>query len=232
MYIVENKVWFISFNNQVLGPFSPNEIEDLHGQHPEALIWGKGLPEWYDYSRWKKVVDEIRFFLQDKLNHKKNWRYRINNKESHYMDYENLIEELAGFHDYHDLEIWSDNAGSWKELYFFEDLVASLGATRRKFPRVPIMGTYEFKTSQQKLCSGRLSSLSQGGMLLHDVPDLFAGERLHGVIKSPNLHIPITCNALVAYVRPDQSAGVKFDSLSAEAESVIMEYVKKFGELL
>lgn len=220
---------------QVTGPFSLEETEGLLSTAKDPLLWGRGLGEWLTPSEWR-VALRTKGAAVTELSPREqaHWRYKVAGRENGPYLYDDLIVALKRLPDLQYVEVMGQGFPGWTDLYSVQKLVDELGITRRTHPRVPIMGTLKIETSGGEVSEAPVASISEGGLGIHDAPVLPLGERIRGILSSPNLFSEFHCNCEVVYVGPDGSVGLRFTHLPTEAQAAVIEYVKKFqnmGEL-
>lgn len=224
-----NKKWFLLLNNQVSGAFESNEIERVLSTSPTALIWGKGFNEWVQAAEWRQKMNQI-ISMPNETAEIMLYSYKIGDIESKPMQFQSLIESLRSEPRVSNAMIWSSQTKSWNPIYAHESVTDELGMSRRNHPRVPILGKYEGEGPNGPF-SHMVVTISQGGLGLGDAFDFNLGDRLKGTLSSSNLYTTLTCFSEVVYVGADGYVGLRFVALPREAQSSIIEYVKKFGHL-
>lgn len=222
-----NKKWFLNFNNQVTGPMTSSEIEKKLVSQPDAQVWGRGFTEWVDANLWRSKLVAPAPAVD--LTHDTLWKFRDDGQESPAMKIEELIQALKNHPRVNSVDIWSSESKRWREIYAIELVADRMGLSRRAHPRVPMMGTYVGEGPQGPF-HHNVVTISQGGMALGECKTLKIGDRLKGVLSSPNLLIHINCSCEVVYVGEGGYIGLKFLALPMEAESIVIEYVRKFTD--
>ncbi len=223
---MNKKNWFILSEGQVIGPFSPDEVESKIGSLKSPQVWGKGQSEWLEPNKWRASLKEIPPPRKPEV--VPTWKIRMEGVEQKPMLHDDLIRTLKTYRDLSHVEVFIDPNGPWKELYAVQELVEELGISRRSHPRVPIAGTFECEIKGEKK-KFRMITISEGGLGLNETQGLPIGDHLQGVIESANLYTTIPCTCEIVYVGQDGYAGLRFVSLTEEAKSSIIEYVKKFA---
>lgn len=224
------KAWFLLRQGQVLGPFTPEEVEAQIPQCLDPLIWGKGLSEWMAPDKWRKSLREASLYPEVRTSTQTeatDWHYRIEGVEKPPVTFSQLLQFLRDQKDYSYIDVKSDRHRSWKDVYAVAAIVEALGISRRSAPRVPILGTLDCETEKGPRTL-RALSISEGGMGVGDAEGLNIGEKLRIQLKSPNLFQPISATCEVVYAGKEGYAGLKFSVLPLESHSLIIEYVKKF----
>jgi hypothetical protein len=219
--------WFLFHHGQVKGPFFSSQVQSLP-EAPESLIWGRGLNEWVNYTRWLGWQDKQEAAIETtKLRLQRQWRARIINQEYGPMPYSDLLDLLKGRTNYDRVWIWTEGYKEWQSIFGFHKLMDDLGVGRRAYPRVPVSGQVELKSLKGNF-SGRAVSISEGGMGVAEVSGLSVGDSVHVTLKNTNFIQPITASAEVVYIENDTFAGLKFNQVSSETKNMIIEYVKHY----
>lgn len=223
---MSTKNWFILSEGQVIGPFSPEEVESKVGSLSQPQIWGRGQGEWMEPNKWRQSLKDLP--PTPAAASKDLWRIRVEGKDLQPMVYDELLKYLRSLKDYSSIDIYMDKSGQWKDLYAVQQIVDELGISRRSHPRVPITGTLECETEDGSF-ECRVISISEGGLGVSESKNMQIGQRFKSTLKSPNLYIAVSCTCEVVYIGNDGYAGMRFVSLTEEAKSSIIEYVKKFA---
>lgn len=230
MQAVDNRKWFILSQDRVLGPFEKETLETQARQHPGALIWGRGQNDWVSFEQWEKaLLDFESTNTRTRLQVEREWHVRHNGQELKPMIYPQMIEFLKTVPDFKDVLIWTEGYAEWKEIYQIHKILDDLGVSRRRHPRVPVMGAVELET-EDGILTARALSISEGGLGITDSPPVKIGDRFKLAIKSANLYGPVHATAEVVFVGSDGYSGLKFVGLPTESKGAIIEYVKKFTE--
>ena len=158
------------------------------------------------------------------------YRVQVNFVDQPLMSKNELTQLIAKTEDISTISIQDQKTKEWKEIYSFPDLVEKLGISRRKSQRVPILAQFNGRSSKSKTCSYRVITISEGGMGFTENFELKIGDEVEGQISSPHFFQPITVKADVIYAGLDGYIGLKFSSITDEAKSAIVEYIKKFGK--
>ena len=221
------KNWFILSEGQVIGPFSPEEVESKLGSFRSPQVWGRGQAEWMEPAKWRQVVREMpapKDTASSLL-----WKIRVEGKDQPPMSYNDMLKYLRKLKDYSTVDVYMDNSKQWKELYAVQQVVDELGISRRSHPRVPITGTLDCEKEDATTFTCRIISISEGGLGVSEAKNLQIGQRFKSTLASPNLYMTISCSCEVVYVGNDGYAGLRFVALTDEAKSSIIEYIKKFA---
>lgn len=227
---MEGRKWFVLSEDQVRGPFEkeqiPAEITKVHS----PLIWGRGLSDWLTPEQWNKVIVDYQANAdRARAANERQWMVRYRGQELQPMHYAQMIEYLRSIPDHAEVLIWTEGYPEWKEIYQIHKILDDLGVSRRRHPRVPIMGQVEFESPNGGF-NGRALSISEGGLGVTDTPPVRIGDKFKVVIKSPNLFSQLHASAEVVFAGSDGYCGLKFSGLPMESKSAIIEYVKRFTE--
>jgi len=224
---MSEKKWFVMKEGQVVGPMDREQIEDEIKINFNSLIWGRGLTEWLTPVQWQQETQAVQKKIAE-LTAEAAWKFRLGSEEKGPMSYTELLSHLRKITRFEDLKIWSNSLKDWKSIYSLPAIADQLGITRRKHPRVPIMGTLSAEVDPpQKF---RVISISQGGLGLNDAKTLQVGETFKAMFTSAHLPIVIHCQCEVVYSSARQ-VGLQFINLPAEFKGAIIEYVNKFEDL-
>lgn len=228
---LEQKRWFLLMEGQVTGPFGDQELETrISSSKEEPLIWGRGQGEWMQPERWRQAMKALN--AQEALESQKSrqWKMRVGLAELTPMNIEELIEQLKEYSDLSPVRVWTEGFEDWKEVFNVPKIMTELGVSRRSHPRVPIMGSLKCEATNGTILA-KVISISEGGLGITDAAGLQVGEKLRGILTSPNLFAPINASLEVVYVGGDGYAGIRFLSVPSESKSAIIEYVKKFQQV-
>lgn len=224
---MEAKRWFVLLDDKISGPFESAEVEQKIGSTTEAEIWGRGLPEWVDFPRWRTLQTQHPALPNMEL--ERRYKFRYEGKESQFMSLTQLVSQLKRYRDFTQMEVWGEGLEGWSDIFKVPQIVDQLGISRRTHTRVPIMGTADCETGEYKF-RARVISISQGGIGITEGHGLQIGQKYKIAISSANLFVVIHCTCEVVYVGHDGYAGLRFENISGESKSVIVEYVRKFQE--
>lgn len=146
------------------------------------------------------------------------------------MTKEQLTQFTAKQEDVSKISIYDKKTKDWKEIYAFPDIVNKLGISRRKSQRVPILAQFLGTTSSGKRLTGRVITVSAGGMGITDNFELKLGETVQGQLTSPHFYNALVVSAEVTYSGLDGYVGLKFTNPTAETVALITDYIKRFGK--
>lgn len=224
---MDTKKWFVLLDDKISGPFESSEVESKIGSISDAEIWGRGLPEWVDLSRWKSI--QTQHPAMPNLEAERRYKFRYEGKESQFLSLPQIVSQLKRYRDFTHMEVCGEGLNEWTDIFKVPQIVDQLGISRRTHTRVPIMGTADCETGEYKF-RARVISISQGGIGITEGHGLQIGQKYKIAISSPNLFVVIHCTCEVVYVGQDGYAGLRFENISGESKSVIVEYVRKFQE--
>lgn len=221
--------WFILSQDVVRGPYDKSGVESALPSTTEPLIWGRGQTEWLPPDQWEKMLLDMESVIsRAKQQQEREWRVRNGEQELPVMNYAKMLDYLRDQADHSNVLIWTEGYSEWKEIYQIHKLLDDLGVSRRRHPRVPIMGQVECEGPSGKF-SARALSISEGGLGMTDSPGVKIGDKFKIHLKSPNLFAALHANAEVVFSAGDGYAGMKFTGLASEAKASIIEYVNKFN---
>lgn len=225
---MDGRKWFILSNDQVKGPFEKDAVESSLSQYQNPLIWGRGLTDWLSPDQWERHLIEMESTAyRSQLQSEREWRLRLGDQELRPMLYSQMIDYLKNQADLSQFLLWTEGYSEWKELFQIHKIMDDLGVSRRRHPRVPIMGQIEAEGTTGNF-TGRALSISEGGLGLTDAPRARIGDKYKIIIKSANLFTPLHATAEVVFAGHDGYIGMKFTGLPNESKSAIIEYVNKF----
>lgn len=227
------KKWFLLQLGQVQGPYTVEETQELIEKaenQKELLVWGRGLAEWLSPFEWKlsltqggSAVSEVVAIEQPV------WRYRDPVQEFGPYTYTELIEQLKKRTDFGGVYLIGEGFDEWRDIFSVQKVISELGITRRTHARVPIMGILRFTSKEAPAL--RVVSISEGGLGVTEVIDLKISEKFNGVLSSPHLFQEVDCTCEVVYLGAEGYAGLRFISMTSEAQAAVIEYVNKFKDM-
>lgn len=227
---MDGRKWFVLSQDEVRGPFDHTGLVNELERATDPLIWGRGLPEWMTPDQWQKAQADYESNLEKtRAQAEREWRLRVKGQELAPMVYSQMIDYLRAQSDLTDVLVWTEGYAEWKEIYQIHKILDDLGVSRRRHPRVPIMGQVDFESAAGSF-QGRALSISEGGLGVTDTPTARIGDRFKIVMKSPNLYGPLHATVEVVFAGADGYCGLKFTALPMESKSAIIEYVKRFTD--
>ena len=221
--------WFVYHNEEVLGPFSTEKIQEKssNGQfRPEFLIWSCAQPQWSTLRDWKEdlpqILNEYEASIQKQLQH---WYYTNEGKSHGPMPKEKLIKQVLQVENKQAITLWTEGMSSWRSIFEFNDILTEVGLNRRTHPRADIEGKATIKVDGQ-IHMAQLRTISPGGCGLTHTTNLSVGQRMHIEIQSEHFFAPLKATAEVRYISQIGFVGVKFEQIHMESQSAIIEYIK------
>jgi hypothetical protein len=222
-----NKIWFIAQGQSIRGPFSTVEVEKFLATGSlttSSLIWWKGEPAWHTVGVWKTNLPHILRTLEPQ--EEKEWFIQHGTDHWGPVSKTEVLQTLESAFDPTIFRLWRVGLEKWQSIYHFEDICVHLGIQKRQNTRVPMIGSANIETAYDQIIANTIT-VSQGGFGLLKTP-LPSGSIVRVTLKSPVLPIPIRTTAEVRFSSSDGYTGLKFENLTAEARSAIMDYIKKF----
>lgn len=221
--------WFICENDKVRGPFSSDELKAMAANGTvtlDSLIWGRSQTEWIVINKWLKEVLPTAQDQND-VNTKQMWHYAVGGDSKGPMNRIELIAELKSLRTKDEVLLWTKGMKAWADLYEFHDILDELGMNKREHERAQISGQVIFKIGNVDHI-GQLRTISSGGFGCNDLKTSLAiGQVVTLTIQSDQLNLKIMTKATVQYVSDSGFYGFKFNSISMESRTVIMEYIRR-----
>jgi hypothetical protein len=225
--------WFLYSNDVVSGPFSTETVQEkiatgVLGANPH--IWWKGQREWIPVSTWIGQVDRIVQTANDRAQ-KPVWYVDSGKSPTGPLTEKELIEHLKACSSLARVRLWAVGMEKWTSLFELSDVMELLGLSRRENERAPLMGTVAVSRSNDDPQGFvlRAASISAAGMGVQGRHDLRAGDSISVIVKSGEIPAPLHLRGEIAYVTSNGYAGIRFETVHPEAQSLIVEYVKKFN---
>lgn len=226
------KVWFLYIQNTVFGPFTTDEVKSRLSQGvPEnSFAWWKGQTEWIPAADFEQVLPRFLDSQNDQKNNQIMWNFKKEGETFGPFELLELVDILRNQMAFLDnILIKSNFDEEWKKVFLWQEITDLLGISRRINDRVPLMGTVKVTAGDNVFSTGRTTSVSVGGIGIKDVNiETRMGQKLLLEIKSPDLTDIVRVQAEIRYIAKDGMLGVVFENPSAEAQSVIIDYIKKF----
>ncbi len=224
-------IWYIYSNDIVSGPFSTDAIHDGLQEKKwtdESLIWWKGQREWVSISAWKEnvasILDSFKTNVKTSawyVEHLGTQKGPMNAKELQTFILTNGI--IGG------CRVWANGMERWMSIFEIPELVTFFGISRRKHPRAPLSGEVKLTiddTGEER--SGKVGSISVGGLGIRDVNGIDAGQTVGVVVTSPLLIESIKAQAKIAYANIGHYTGLEFTHLESTQSAIIQSYVQQF----
>jgi hypothetical protein len=225
--------WFISVNDIITGPFTTEQVRSKLASglvREKSFIWCKGQNEWIALSAWENQVTEI---VQDTIDNGKKSIWYIDTGDAPFgpLTKNEMIVSLRAHKKLNNVKVWSVGMENWKSVFDLGEVMESLGISRRKNERAPLMGTVAVTRSNDDPRSYllRTASISVGGMGLTGDHDLRRGDQVMAVIKSAGLPANLHLHGEVSYIMDRGYAGMRFTNVHPETLSIILDYVKRFN---
>lgn len=229
-----NPSWFVYSNDVVTGPFETDQVRAQlrTGQiAPGSYIWWKGQREWIPVTLWESQLATI---VKSTTERAQSPVWYIDNGGSSIgpLTQKELLDNLKGVNQLNHVKLWAAGMEKWTSLYELSDVMEQLGISRRENARAPLMGSVAITRSNDdpKGFVLKAASVSVAGMGVIGVHDLRKGDELSLLIKSSEFRGPLHLRGIVAYVTSNGYAGIRFHKVSAEMQSVIFDYVKRFHD--
>ena len=225
--------WFIYSNDLVSGPFETEVVrEKLNtGQIPAgSFIWWKGQREWIPVASWESQVDQIIRSAADRVQ-KPVWYIDAGKTPLGPLTESELIENLKSMASLSRIRLWAVGMEKWTSLFEISEVMESLGLSRRENQRAPLMGTVAVTRSNEdpKGFVLKAASISIAGLGVTGPHDLRMGDVVSLLIKSAEIPGNIHLRGEVAYVSSNGYAGIRFERVHPETQSIIFDYVKRFN---
>ena len=224
--------WFIYSNDVVSGPFSTDEVRSKlsSGQlDAKAFIWWRGQREWVPVASW---MDQLPKLLESATNQEEKavWYIDLGSAPIGPLTQRELIENLLNVSELGRVRLWAVGMAAWVSLFEVQEVMEQLGISRREHERAPIMGTVAVTRSNDapKGFVLKLSSLSLGGIGASGSHDLRRGDDVALLLKSGDLPTNVHLRGEIVYVTSAGYVGIRFQRVSAEAQGIILDYVKRF----
>ncbi len=224
--------WFISENENVRGPFSSDEVRAMltDGQISQStMVWGKPQTSWVDVNKWVSLLPQLSKLqgpIEDSAQQQP-WHYAVNGNSVGPLTRAELVNELKTIAEKDQILVWTKGMKAWADLFEFQDLLEEMGLNRREHPRASIHGSAIIRIDDKTLI-GQLKTISPGGVGIDQLDSRLAiGEVVSIEIKSDELGDPVNMKAVVQYSTQAGYYGFKAQSLSMEAKSHIISYMKQ-----
>lgn len=228
--------WFVYHKNSVLGPFSTNEV---HSQlsagkfSEESFIWWKGEKDWVSIAKWQTDYPAIIKRLEAHFNVQ--WKVKAGEQVSDYMDFDECIQFLKAVELNNTLFICKKTTNlqeEWESIFSNSVFLNALEMTRRKHPRVPIVATAKVSKSDSKFSYlVKVNILGQGGIGVAGLGKNFpTGTSVDIRLESPSLAQPVHAEGRVVYHTKDGVTGIEFETINAESQGAIIEYINQFQQ--
>lgn len=219
-FVLEKKI--------VSGPYEREELKQLLEEghfKSNCQVWWRGQNEWMIAKAWLEYKHENN--VVHKLKREANWFIEKEGRTFGPLTRKDLVAHLRDSKNLNSVKVWKRGQKARATIYQYNDLTDALGIVQRKSPRAPIVGDVSVITESGPVVA-KLCSISEGGLGMTDVEEIFQGESLQLEIDSPLLSEKIVCDGVVRYKTPNGRVGIQFDSLNSEALTSIVEYINQF----
>ena len=225
--------WFIYSNDVVSGPFDTEAVRSKMSKgdlNTASYIWWKGQREWIPVAAWATQLDSIIQTALDRSS-KPVWYVDAGKSPLGPLTEKELIENLRSASTLAHVRLWAVGMEKWTSIFELSDVMELLGLSRRENERAPLMGTVAVTRSTDDPTGFvlRAASISIAGMGITGRHDLRAGDSISLLVKSGEIPANLHLRGHIAYVTSNGYAGIRFETVHAETQSVILDYVKKFN---
>ena len=223
--------WFTFDNEIVDGPFSTAELKTFaeNGQLSDSvMVWGRVQTQWVNVNDWLGSVDDLvhngKVYSFDS---KREWHYGAKGNSFGPFSRPELVSILNEQDTLDGILLWTSGMKDWTPLFEFHDILEEMGVNKRRHKRAQIDGTVLLTLSSGEITSGKLVTISEGGLGFIGISDLTPGETVQLEIVSPIFKRNIRVAAEIQYVSDNNFVGVSFKKIHSEAISQIISYVRQ-----
>ncbi len=234
MYSV-GKIWFLysSLDQKVSGPFVSNEVHQKISSGeitPECNIWWKGQREWLSVKVWISSGEKI-LKNQTEKSMSAVWYLDLGGEPVGPLTHKEMIQHLRGNQNLSKVRLWTVGLKNWKSIFEFSEVMDEMGVSRREHARAPLMANIQITRhgDHQAPFKFKVATISVAGVGINSAQELTKGEELQITIACPEFVEPIRARANVIYISANGNAGIKFQNIQPEIQSLIHDYVKKFS---
>ncbi len=193
----------------------------------ECLVWGRGQGDWLTLANWMKLSESYHAQEGQNKRPEQMWHYALEGDAKGPMSRAELILELSNIRDKDQILVWTKGMTAWADLFEFHDLLDELGLNKREHPRAAISGSLVIATEDGNTVIANLKTISAGGAGATNVNQMLTmGQNVTLEVKSDSLNETINVKAQVQYVTEFGYVGFKFQSISMEAKSRIVQYLR------
>lgn len=226
--------WFLCSNDVVTGPFTTDQVRaQISGGNVGAscFIWWKGQREWLPLSHWESHLEQILNSSSAKPESKV-WYIDLGTNTLGPLTHSEMIENLKSQKSLATVNLWSVGMKNWAKVFELYDVMEEVGLSRRVHERAPLMGSVAItrSNSDPKGYVLKTASVSIAGLGAVGEHDLHRGDEVSVLIKSANLPGSMHLRGEVAYVQANGYVGIRFIKAQPEAQSIILDYVKRFNQ--
>lgn len=227
------QAWFVYLNDVVTGPLSTAEVQEkLRGNliPMDGFIWCRGEREWMPLSQWETRLPDLIEAHKEQAEARA-WYLDLGSGSIGPLLQAEVLDNLKGLQDFRHARVWTAGMKTWTKIYEVHDIMEPLGISRRVNTRAPLTGTVVVTRARDETKSFmlRAASVSVAGIGVNGTHDLCKDDRILLVIKSPDLPGSIHLSGEVAYVNTQGYAGVRFETVPAEIQTLLYDYVKRFN---
>ena len=222
--------WFVLRNEDVAGPYSTDEVKSMAalGQIQDRdLIWGRLQNEWKSLGWWMIEVGNL-IAKNKEVRDPRLWHYALNGTAFGPYTRDDLVVQLKEVSLSNEILLWTKGMKAWAPIFEFNDILDAVGVNKRQFPRADIEGKVQIKMGPQTV-DGVLQTVSEGGFGAIGLQGLTVGQILPAELESDGFYDPIHVKAEVRYITDEGYVGFRFQNLSTEAKSAIVQYVRGYG---
>lgn len=228
-----NIEWFVYHKNSVLGPFNTDDINhqlDTGKINQDSFIWWKGEKDWIPILQWRDNYESIISRLES--HYSVEWRIKAEGTISPYMQFDDCIEYIKNISLKQDIFINQKDQENWENIFTNSIFLSALEMSRRKFPRVPIVATAKISKSDSKFSYlVKVNIVGEGGIGISGLGKNFpTGTTVDIKLESPSLTMPVHAEGKILYHTKEGLTGIEFETVNAESQSVIIEYINRFEE--
>jgi hypothetical protein len=220
--------WFIQSEELVKGPFSAEDVQSRlsNGEFRATdLIWGPAQEDWRQIQWWTSNYANILAGV-GQISPTQDWHFSINGQTQGPMTRLELIHNLKTIRPLNDVLLWTNGMVAWVPIYEFSEILTEMGVSRRQFPRAEIIGKSVLKTPTSQF-EVELLNVSEGGFAVAMVSGVLPGQIFPAEMISPALKELIHAKVECRYVS-NGITGFKFNQISVEQKSLIIQYVNNF----
>ena len=228
------KIWFLysSIDKKVSGPFVSDDVHQKLGTGEITLdcsIWWKGQREWLSVRTWISSGEKLLKSQKEKSNNAI-WYIDLGGEPAGPLTQSEMIDSLRGHQNFNRIRLWTVGMKNWKSIFEFSEVMDDLGVSRREHTRAPLIANVQLNRigDNEAPIVLKAATLSIAGIGLNNASSLMKGEELQIMIQTNEFSAPIRARATVIYVSSNGNAGLKFQQLHPESQSIIYDYIRKF----
>jgi hypothetical protein len=225
-------LWFVCSHDVVSGPFDTAQVKAhvASGQFgAECFIWWKGQREWIPLATWEAQLDSITQAMAAKPETPV-WHVEYAGEQRGPLTHAELIHYLKALPSFNGTDLWAVGMPQWKSIFEMPDIMEEVGISRRTHERAPLMASVALSRSNDvpKTFMMKAASISIAGMGVTGENDLRRGDEVSLILKSTSFPMPLRLQGTIAYLTREGYVGIRFSTVHPEAQSIIMDYVKRF----